>query len=120
MGIVGLGGIGSAKKERAIPKAIVTRIKEINSLLPKIDKLDYVVTSYAGGTWPYYIVLTKPIEIKGKYVYIHSKQGSGYMSFQKRYNTNVRDYEPKADWTGLTALKYDLGLILKAYKSELK
>ena len=120
MSIIGLGGIGAVKKQQAIPKAVIDRIKEINSLMPKINNLDEVVTTYAGGTWPYYIVLTKPIEIKGKYVYIHSKQSSGYLPLEKRYNTGLRDYDNRADIYGLPALKYDLGIISKAYKNALK
>lgn len=65
--IIGLGGIGAIKK---IPKAVLNRIDEINSLLPKVNNLDSVPITYDGGTWPQYVVLKKPIKVKNQYVYI--------------------------------------------------
>lgn len=118
MSITGLGGIG-ATKSKVIPKAVLNRISEINRLMPMVDKQDDFASTYAGSTMESYIELTKPIEVKGQYVYIHEmkRKWSNSYGFEKRYNTNKRD-----DWDdkGLVHLKYDLGIILKSYKQLLK
>jgi len=98
------------------PVAIERRINEINELLPKVKESDEIAGGYFGSTHYTYVQLTKPIEIKGKYVYIHSANGKYDMTFEKRYNVNKLDDEID----GRKSLNYDLSNILKAFKSVLK
>jgi antirestriction protein len=98
------------------PVAIERRINEINELLPRVKDADEIAGGYFGSTHYTYVQLTKPIEIKGKYVYIHSANGRHDMTFEKRYNVNKLGDE----FDGRKALNYDLSKILKAFKSVLK
>jgi hypothetical protein len=98
------------------PVAIERRINEINELLPKVKEADEIAGGYFGSTHYTYVQLKKPIEIKGKYVYIHSANGKYDMTFEKRYNVNKLGDEID----GRKSLNYDLSNILKAFKSVLK
>jgi antirestriction protein len=98
------------------PIAIERRINEINKLLPKVKEADEIAGGYFGSTHYTYVQLEKPIEIKGKYVYIHSANGKYDMTFEKRYNVNKLGDEID----GRKSLNYDLSNILKAFKSVLK
>jgi antirestriction protein len=98
------------------PVAIERRINEINELLPKVKEADEIAGGYFGSTHYTYVQLEKPIEIKGKYVYIHSANGKYDMTFEKRYNVNKLGDEID----GRKSLNYDLSNILKAFKSVLK
>jgi hypothetical protein len=98
------------------PIAIERKINEINNLLPKVKEADEIAGGYFGGTHYTYVQLTKPIEIKGKYVYIHSANGRYDMTFEKRYNVN----DLENDISGRKGLQYDLSNILKAFKGVLK
>jgi len=84
--------------------------------LPKVKEADEIAGGYFGGTHYTYVQLKKPIEIKGKYVYIHSANGKYDMTFEKRYNVNKLGDEID----GRKSLNYDLSNILKAFKSVLK
>ena len=98
------------------PVAIERRINEINELFPKVKEADEIAGGYFGSTHYTYVQLEKPIEIKGKYVYIHSANGKYDMTFEKRYNVNKLGDE----FDGRKSLNYDLSNILKAFKSVLK
>ena len=106
-------------KNFKMKKAIINRVEEINAMLPKINELDYFVTTYDGGTFPYYIILTKPIEIKNQYVYIYEKQSRNipcdFYNFEKRYNANSDKVIG-----GYDDLLYSLNLIRKEFKKALK
>lgn len=103
---------------KKLSKAIETRINLINSMLPQIENLDEIPFTYNGGTWPYYVEI-QPIEIKGLKVIIKAqdlKSKNNYINAQE-YNANNTDYFAE---NGLNGLKYDLSVILKAFKTALR
>ena len=106
---------------KKFPIAVKRRIDEINNLLPKVEDASDIAGGYFGSTMYSYVQLTKPIEIKNNYVYIHTPKTSTYQSnnypFEKRYNVNNKD---EYDANGLKGLKQDLGIILKAFKQLLR
>lgn len=114
--IIGLGGIGAIKK---IPKAVLNRIDEINRLLPIVNNLDTIPLTYDGGTYPEYVILAKPIKVKNQFVYIVGEKGRNERKFEKRYNTNKR-VDLWEDTNGLASLKYELSVILRAFKRAIK
>jgi len=115
--IIGLGGIGAIKK---IPKAVLNRIDEINKLLPKVNESNNLPYTYDGGTYAEYVILKKPIKVKNQYVYIVGGNDKyNERQFQKRYNTNTR-IDSFMDTDGLTSLKYELSVILRAFKRAIK
>ena len=89
--------------------------------MPKVEDASDIAGGYFGSTMYSYVQLTKPIEIKNNYVYIHTPKTSTYQSnnypFEKRYNVNNKD---EYDANGLKGLKQDLGIILKAFKQLLR
>jgi len=89
-------------------RAITNVIDQINDMLPKVNALEEYVSTYDGGTHPYYIILDKPIEVKNQFVYIHEDKAEYCYGFEKRYNTNN-------DWQ-LEELMYHLRLIKKEFK----
>jgi len=89
-------------------RAITNVIDQINDMLPKVNALEEYVSTYDGGTHPYYIILDKPIEVKNQFVYIHENKAEYCYGFEKRYNTNN-------DWQ-LEELMYHLRLIKKEFK----
>lgn len=92
-------------------KSITNAIDQINEMLPRVNELSDYVSTYDGGTFPYYIILTKPIEVKNQYVYIHEAKGDYGYGFEKKYNTND-------EWK-LEELVYHLRLIRKEFKKSL-
>ncbi len=99
-------------------KSITDKINEINELLPIVNDLgDYAVT-YNGGTYPSFVILTQPIEIKNQYVYIYfEKSPYNYDQGKVRFNLNKTD---QFDESGEAQLLYDLKIILKAFKKLIK
>ena len=57
-------------KTKKFPVAVKRRIDEINEMLPKVNESGDYASTYAGSTMESYIILDKPIQIKGNYVYI--------------------------------------------------
>ncbi|MEI8136732.1 MAG: hypothetical protein WCH21_05325 [Bacteroidota bacterium] len=98
-----------------LPKQIENRIAEINAMLPQIANLDHFVYTYAGGTWPYLINI-EPIQINGLKVIIKA------MDEKVNYKTNyiTREAYKASDPDNLENLKYDLSVILRAFKKALK
>ncbi len=96
---------------KSVSKSLLNRIAKINDMLPKVLDSEEIPHTYAGGTWPYDIDLTGPIEVKGKYVYIHEFASQGGYGFDKRYNVNNEG--------SLDQLKYDLTQITRAFKKVL-
>lgn len=89
-------------------KAILNRINEINEMLPLVANAEEIPTTYAGSTFPYYIQLTAPIEVRNQFVYIFEDKSQYGYGFDKRYNVN--------DYNSLEQLKYDLTQIKRAFK----
>ena len=100
--------------KKSVSKSIMNRIMAINELLPTVLKSDEIPSTYAGGTWPYYVQLEAPIVVKNQFVYIKEdfvQHGYSY-GFEKRYNVND-------EWS-LDQLKYDLRIIKIAFNSVVK
>ena len=92
-------------------KSITNTINQINEMLPEVNKLSDYVSTYDGGTFPYFIILNKPIEVKNQYVYIYEDKIEYSYGFDKRYNTNN-------EWK-LEELVYSLRLIRKEFKKAI-
>ena len=100
---------------KPVKKMFLNKIAEINEMLPKIKNCDDIPFSYGGTTFPFYIELTKKIEVKNQFVYIFEKEQPYSFGFCKRYNTNKDEGESSKD-----DLLYHLNLIKKTFKSHLK
>ena len=91
----------------------MNRIMAINELLPTVLKSDEIPSTYAGGTFPYYVQLEAPIVVQNQFVYIKERKSSIHSyGFEKRYNVND-------EWS-LEQLKYDLRIIKIAFNSVVK
>jgi hypothetical protein len=101
-----------------IKKSITDRINEINQLLPTVDDLLSYPITYLDGTFPSYVIVTQPIEIKNQFVYIHyDKSFDNYDQGKIRFNVNKKG---KFDEYGEDYLITDLKVILKAFKKAIK
>ena len=100
---------------KKLPKSIETRIAEINAMIPQIDNLENHVYTYAGGTWPYLINI-EPIQINGLKVIIKAMDEK--VNYKSNYIT--REAYKVSDVDSLENLKYDLSIILRAFKKALK
>jgi hypothetical protein len=99
--------------KKSVSKSIMNRIVAINEMLPTVLKSDEIPSTYAGGTWPYYVQLEAPIVVQNQFVYIKENKVFGYSyGFEKRYNVND-------EWS-LDQLKYDLRIIKIAFNSVVK
>tara|TARA_X000001382_G_scaffold56183_1_gene38469 strand:+ start:123 stop:428 length:306 start_codon:yes stop_codon:yes gene_type:complete len=97
---------------KKVPTSILRRINEINELIPIVNNCNEIPYTYGGSTRPYEIQLTKEIEVKNQFVYIHELKNFYAYNFDKRYNTNSE--------FSLEQLKYDLSLIKRAFKKVIK
>jgi len=104
------------KKTKKFPIAITRLINEVNELLPMVNNCNDYAGSYAGSTHYSYIMLDNEIRVKNNFVYIDTTNFSNNYPFEKRYNVN----NIECDIKGLPALKYDLRLIIKAFKQCIK
>jgi len=97
-------------------KAIQNRINAINEMLPIVEKHElstgHLATTMAGSTYESFVILTKPIEVKNQFVYIHEDKGYHAYGFDKRYNVNN-------EWQ-FDQLKYDLSIIKRAFNKLIK
>ena len=100
------------KAKKTVSKAIMNRIIAINEMIPAVLNLDEVPTSYAGGTYPYYIDIKKPIVVSNQFVYIAEEKSSHSYGFEKKYNVNNEGQ--------LEQLKYDLSIIKRAFNQAIK
>ena len=96
-------------------KAIQNRIDAINDMLPVVDQSCDLATTMGGSTYESYVILTKPIEVKNQFVYIHEDKGYHAYGFEKRYNVNKTDGFGSVDH-----LKYDLSIIKRAFNKLIK
>lgn len=97
---------------KKLPISVQRRIDEINALLPQVLECDNYASSYGGSTHCSYVELSKAIEVKNQFVYIFEEENRYKYGFEKRYNTNDRDY---FSHNGLKSLKHDLNIIKKAF-----
>ena len=99
-------------------KALLKKIEEINSMLEAVNDASDIPTTYAGGTWPYY-VLIEPIEVKNQFVTIRSAiDRHSFIEGKERYNMNKTSV--MGDQYCAEHLKYTLNIILKAFKKATK
>ena len=96
-------------------KAIQNRIDEINEMLPIVNDSSDIATTMADSTYESYVILTKQIEVKNQFVYIHEDKTYHGYGFEKRYNVNKED-----GFDSLGQLKYDLSIIKRAFKKLIK
>lgn len=96
-------------------KSLVNRIESINAMLPAVNQADEIPYTYDGGTWPYYIQLTGPIQVKNQFVYIQEEKGLYNYGFEKRYNTNKEE-----GFGSMEELKRHLTLINRAFQKVIK
>ena len=90
-----------------IPKTVIERINEINTLIPIANLSDYIPTTYAGTTHAMYVII-KEIKVKNQFVTIIGDDCTYNFIKKERFNINKED--------GLKELKYTLSIILKSLK----
>jgi hypothetical protein len=100
------------KSKKTVSKAIMNKVLAINEMLPSVLVADEIPTSYAGGTFPYYVDIRKPIVVSNQFVYITEEKGSHSYGFEKRYNVNNEGQ--------LDELKYDLSIIKRSFNQVIK
>ena len=99
-------------------KAILNKINEINTLIDRVNELESYPTTYAGGTFAFYVMI-KPIKVKNQFVTIESAIDSySFIDKKERYNINKTsvfgdDFDGKH-------LVYTLNIILKSFKQSIK
>lgn len=101
-------------------KATLTRINEINALIPIVKDLDIIPSTFAGGTHEMYVNI-EGILIKNQFVTIIGEQSIhnqyDFVKGKERYNVNKLDIFAS---NGLTDLNYQLSIILKSFKKAIK
>ena len=101
-----------------IPKAILTRINEINDLMPLVSDSPVIPSTFDGSTYEMYVILERKIVVKNQFIYLVGPDnfGSQFVEGIERYNMNRRgDF----DQNGLVDLRHKLSIILKAYKKAI-
>ena len=96
-------------------KAIQNKIDAINDMLLMVNQSCDLATTMADSTHASYVILTKPIEVRNQFVYIHENKGFYAYGFEKRYNVNKIDGFGSVD-----QLKYDLSIIKRAFNKLIK
>ena len=106
---------------KKFPKAILSKIELINSLIDRVNDAGDIPYTYNGGTWPHE-VLIKPIQVSNQFVTIinagtKSLNGSTFINGKERFNVNkVTTF---GDDNCREHLNYTLSIILKAFKKTL-
>ena len=103
---------------KKLPKAIETRVNEINSLIHQVDGLSEYAYTYAGGTWPYHVDI-KPIQVNGLKVTIEAKDPKWSHNYIDKQTYKASDLDQFSE-KGLVMLKADLRIILNALQKALK
>lgn len=98
-------------------KATLTRINEINALIPIVKDLDIIPSTFAGGTHEMYVIIDS-IKVSNQFVTIIGETCRyNFASGKERYNVNKLDILAS---NGLTDLNYQLSIILKSFKKAIK
>ena len=100
---------------KKFPKAILERINLINSMIDAVNDADALCYTYAGGTYPYPVII-KTITIHNQFVTIVGDKNS-FVDGKKRYNVNKVTTFGDDNCRG--HLSYTLSIILKAFKKVL-
>ena len=99
-------------------KKLLTKIEQINAMIEAVNNAEEIPVTYAGGTWPYYVVI-EPITINGKFVTIRSAiSQNSFIDGKERYNMNK--VSTFGDQNCAKHLNYTLNTILKAFKNVTK
>ena len=99
-------------------KSLLKKIDLINSMIDQVNNADDMPVTYAGTTWPYY-VLIEPIEVKNQFVTIRSAiDNNSFIEGKERYNINKTSV--MGDQYCAEHLNYTLNIILKAFKKATK
>lgn len=99
-------------------KAILNKINEINTLIDKVNQLDTYPSTYAGGTFAFYVMI-KPIKVKNQFVTIESATDS-YSFIDKKERYNINKVSTFGDEFDRKHLVYTLNIILKSFKQAIK
>lgn len=99
-------------------KKLLTKIEQINAMIEAVNQSEEIPVTYAGGTWPYY-VLIEPITINGKFVTIRSAIAqNSFIDGKERFNLNK--VSTFGDENCAKHLNYTLNIILKSFKNVIK
>ena len=106
---------------KKFPKAILSKIELINSLIDRVNDADDIPYTYGGGTYPYEVII-KPIQVNNQFVTIINAGkprsfGNHFIDGKERFNVNK--VTPFGDDHCQGHLKYTLSIILKAFKQVL-
>jgi hypothetical protein len=99
-------------------KKLLTKIEQINAMIEAVNNAEEIPVTYAGGTWPYYVMI-EPITINGKFVTIRSAiKLNSFIDGKERYNLNK--VSTFGDQNCAKHLNYTLNIILKSFKNVTK
>jgi hypothetical protein len=98
-------------------KTILNKIDLINSMIKQVNDLENIPFTYAGGTFPHYVVI-KPIKVKNQFVTIESDINN-YSFIDKKERYNLNKVSLLGDEYCKKHLNYTLNIILKSFKKSL-
>jgi hypothetical protein len=98
-------------------KAILNKIDLINSMIEQISEAENIPFTYAGGTFPHYVVI-KPIKVKNQFVTIESDINN-YSFIDKKERYNLNKVSLLGDEYCKKHLNYTLNIILKSFNKAL-
>ena len=98
-------------------KTILNKIELINSMIEQISEGENIPFTYAGGTFPHYVVI-KPIKVKNQFVTIESDINN-YSFIDKKERYNLNKVSVFGDEYCKKHLNYTLNIILKSFKKSL-
>ena len=98
-------------------KAILNKIELINSMIEQVNQSENIPFTYAGGTFPHYVVI-KPIKVKNQFVTIESDINN-YSFIDKKERYNLNKVSVFGDEYCKKHLNYTLNIILKSFKKSL-
>ena len=98
-------------------KTILNKIELINSMIEQVNQSENIPLTYAGGTFPHYVVI-KPIKVKNQFVTIESDINN-YSFIDKKERYNLNKVSVFGDEYCKKHLNYTLNIILKSFKKSL-
>lgn len=98
-------------------KTLLKKIDLINSMIEQISEAENIPVTYAGGTFPHYVVI-KPIKVKNQFVTIESDINN-YSFIDKKERYNLNKVSLMGDEYCKKHLNYTLNIILKSFNKAL-
>jgi predicted RNA-binding protein len=98
-------------------KTLLKKIDLINSMIEQVNDLENIPVTYAGGTFPHYVVI-KPIKVKNQFVTIESDINN-YSFIDKKERYNLNKVSLMGDEYCKKHLNYTLNIILKSFNKAL-